>query len=85
MDAQAPTHGGSSQAYRKPVFDLGMARFINWRDMTGGKLIVKAIRTHVLDDANHRFTRDNSEAFFDEDSHFQLRRPDRSPGARTME
>lgn len=67
-----PVHEGSSQTYRKPVFDLSFPRKIASYDKLGGKNLIKSLKYYLFGDSKCRMTKERCEEFFDNDANFIL-------------
>ena len=66
-----PLHSGSSQAFRKPVFDLSVPRQISKFDKLGGKMMVKALKIHIFRDPRTKLTKRVCEKFFNDETNFK--------------
>lgn len=67
-----PRHEGASPTFRKPIIDLSVVRSIAEYDKMGGKLLLSAFKFHIFGNEGARMTRKRAEAFFDDDSNFDL-------------
>lgn len=67
-----PIHQGSSPAFRGRHIDFRVPREMADYDKLGSFLFISLLKHHVFGDASYRMTRKRAEAFFDDDSNFDL-------------
>ena len=65
-----PHHEGSTPTFRSRVIDMSVPRQIAEYDKFGCKVMVGAIKYHVIGDENARMTKARCEQFFNDLSHF---------------
>ncbi|MGO9118335.1 MAG: hypothetical protein ACLQPD_12110 [Desulfomonilaceae bacterium] len=65
-----PPHMGASPTHCRDVIDLSVPRQIATYDKTGGKLLVKLIKEHILGGSKKRLTKKICEEFFDNIANF---------------
>lgn len=66
-------HQGSTRTMRLPHFDLSVPRRFARYDKAGGKALVHALKVYVFGDGDCHLTKERCEAFFEDDSNFDLR------------
>ena len=67
-----PPDDRPGRSFRREVIDLSIPRRIHQYDKKGNRLLVQALKHHLLGDASHAMTRKRAEAFFEDDGNFDL-------------
>ena len=67
-----PSHRGSTRTVRLPYFDLSVPRQFAKYDKSGCKLLVAALKVYLFGDPGYCLTKQRCEAFFENDSNFDL-------------
>jgi len=68
-----PLHRGSTEVFRKDVIDMSVPSKIKDYDKLGCKLMIKALKFHVLGNTKLTMTRKRCEDFFNDNANFDLK------------
>jgi len=67
-----PPHNGSTQTFRLPYIDLSAPHRIAQNNKSGSKLLLSAFKFYYFGDSEFNLTRQQCEAFFHDNSNFDL-------------
>jgi len=72
LPASRPKHVGSTPTFRSDYIDMSIPREIAPYDKFGCKLLISNIKYYLFGSKNYKMTKERSEAFFNDDSNFDL-------------